>query len=610
MRKTFLQVLICLLFQHVSFAQTSVTPGYTYRSSVNPYYWKNRKPNPEYWQQDVHYTIDATLDEKLGIIDGSEVLEYSNNSLDELQFVYFHLYQNAFQPGSYADNLMLNNGVKTKWSAYEAQKLGTTISKLEQNGVILKTELDNTILKVYLNTPLKPGETTQFEIDFVTHFGEGATRRRMKKFASFGSTAFNGTHWYPRISVYDRKFGWDTQQHLGREFYGDFGAFDVSLNFASNYIVEATGMLQNSDEVMPDSLRQKLDIKNFAHKPWNSKPSVVIPYQASQRKIWKYNAMNVHDFAFTASPNYRIGEKMWNGVHVIALVQEPHAALWQNAAEYAAKIIQVNSTDFGMFAYPKLVVADAEDGMEYPMLTLDGGYDPSYRQLLAHEIGHNWFFAMVGNNETYRPALDEGFTQFLTAWALEKIDGKYLVEFPPKSKYEKKYTRPTEARYERVYKSYVKDALKNETQQLNTHSDDFNGALGQGGGYKEVYYKTAAMLYNLQYVLGDSLFLKAMQHYVNQWQIAHPYFEDFRNSIIEFTKVDLNWFFDEWLETTKTIDYAVTSVKKTENKGEYCIRFTRREAAQMPIDFRIISKKNTIYDYHVPNTWFQKKPML
>ncbi len=606
MKNYFLLFILLINSISIQAQQTSAFEG-DYASIENPYYWKNRKPYPGYWQQDVHYQLKINLDEKLDIIEGSEVINYTNNSPDELTYVYFHLYQNAFQPGSYFDNLMQNNGVKTKWGKYEAQKLGTVLSKIQQNGLDLKTELDNTILKVYLNKAIKPGESTQFEIDFISHFGEGATRRRMKKFNSFGSIHYNGTHFYPRICVYDKKFGWDTQQHLNREFYGDFGTFEVELTLAANYIVEATGSLQNQEEVLPDSLRKKLELRNFASKPWNSRPSVIIPYDAEKRKTWKYKAVNVHDFAFTANPHYRISQVNWKGIEVIAVVQEPHAAFWQNAADYAAKIIEVNSKDFGMYVYPKLIIADAADGMEYPMLTLIGGYDPNYRQVIAHEIGHNWFFGMVGNNETYRPALDEGFAQFLTAWSLEKVDGKFMVETPPHSSYLKKFEDPIVTRSVRAYKNYIHDASKNETQQLNTHSDDFNGALGQGGGYKQVYYKTATMLYNLQYVLGDSLFLGAMQHYFNQWKVAHPYFEDFRNSISEYTKVDLNWFFDEWLETTKTIDYSLKSIKKGSTRNEYKITFKRKELAQMPIDFSVLSKDKQLYNFHIPNTHFIKQ---
>ena len=253
-----------------------------------------------------------------------------------------------------------------------------------------------------------------------------------------------------------------------------------------------------------------------------------------------------------------------------------------------------------------MVVADAQDGMEYPMLTLDGGMDPSYRGLLAHEIGHNWFFGQVGNNETYRAALDEGFTQFLTAWALESIDGDTLVLDPPKNGYKRRFTKPTLARDARVYLAYLQDANTGEGAYLNTHSDQFGNALGHGGGYRQVYYKTATMLYNLQYVLGDELFLAAMQNYFNEWKIAHPYFNDFRNSIITYTKVDLNWFFDQWIETNKTIDYAYKGAKKVGN-DEYVVKFKRIGEMQMPIDFEVVSKDDKVYNFHIPNNWFIKK---
>jgi aminopeptidase N len=360
---------------------------------------------------------------------------------------------------------------------------------------------------------------------------------------------------------------------------------------------------------LPDDLRKKLDISNFKDKPMFSAPSIIIPYDSTGkfRKTWKYHAVNVHDFAFTADPIYRIGESAWNGVQIIALTQEPNAAGWQNAADYTAKIIKTNSEDFGMYVYPKMVVADARDGMEYPMLTLDGGYDPNYRDLFTHEVGHNWFFGMLGNNETYRAFMDEGFTQFITCWTYEKIDGKEKIENPPASNYVKKFSEPNYIRTSEVYLPYMMDAIKGEETNISKHSNDFNTALRHGGGYRQVYFKTAVMLYNLQYVLGDDLFLKAMQHYVSQWKICHPYPEDFRNSIIQFTHVDLNWFFDEWLETSKTIDYEIKSVKAEKLQGTYSITFSRKGQMQMPIDFEIVDRNDSVHKFHIPNTWFIKK---
>ena len=596
-------IIAILLVSTLTYAQEKynpLAPPNTYQNTDNPNYWKNKMPHKAYWQQDIYYNIKATVDEETDIITATEQLTYTNNSPDELDVVYFHLYQNAFQPDSYLDELQSQNGENPKYGKYESRKLGIIIDKMTVNGINVITELDNTILKVYLPTTLKPNMSITFDIKFKTYFDDGDVRRRMAIFNSWGYKHYNGVHWYPRICVYDAKFGWTRDQHLGKEFYGNFGAYDVELDFSSDFVVEATGFLLNREEVLPKELREKLDIKNFKDKPWKSSPSVITPYKKGERKIWKFHAENVHDFAFTADPTYRIGEAWWKDKVCYSLAQEPHASRWQNAAEYAAKCIQVFSEDFGMYTYHKMIVADARDGMEYPMLTLDGGEDPEYRDLLVHEIGHNWFFGQVGNNETYRALLDEGFTQFLTAWGLIKIDGDYVVENKATNKYKAHFEKPTKAIDEEIYFAYINDATKYRDPVISTHSDHFDGALGHGGGYRHVYYKTAAMLYNLQYVLGDELFLDAMKHYFATWKIAHPYNEDFRNSIIQYTKVDLNWFFDQWLETTKRIDY---SVKAKDN----VVTFNRKSGMQMPIDFRVIAKNGDTHDYHIPNNWFIKK---
>lgn len=570
-------------------------------------YWKNKRPHAAYWQQDVAYKIDAKIDETTDIIDGYEQLTYTNNSPDTLRFVFFHLYQNAFLPGSYLDKLQQANGNKPTFGKYEASQRGIVIESITINKTELQKELDNTILKVYLDKPLLPNSATTFDIKFKTFYDNGSTRRRMKKYrSSIGANHYNGCQWYPKLCVYDNHSGWNTDQHLNREFYGDFGSWDVHLTFASNYVVEATGVLQNESEVLPDTLKKKLQISNFKDKKWDEKASIITPYKKGQTKTWKYHADNVHDFAFTADPTYRIADTFWNGVRCVAIVQEPHASGWQNAAAYTAQIIKCFSEDFGMYEYPKMVVADAQDGMEYPMLTLDGGKDPGYRGLLVHEVGHNWFYGMLGSNETYRAMLDEGFTQFLTVWGMNKIDGENIVNEPEKNGYVRHFSKPQNVRDTRAYYGYLMDATIEADEQLNTHSDMFHGAIGQGGGYRHVYMKTATMLYNLQYLLGDSLFSKAMKHYVAQWKIAHPYPEDFRNSIIQYTKADLNWFFDQWMETTKNIDYRIKKIKKAEMTDYSAITLERKGRMQMPIDLQVVSKKDSVYNFYIPNTWFEK----
>ncbi len=591
----------CYLFIFNSHAQPALQKG-----APNPYYWKNRKPDAAYWQQDVHYTINARIDETDNRIDGEQKLVYTNNSPDTLTFVYFHLYQNAFVKGSYLHDLERGNKVKSKLGSKEAAGLGTVVENIKADGQTVQTVLDNTILKVLLPKPLQPGAAVTFTLNFKTWWDNGGTRRRMQMYDAWGFKHYNGVQCFPKMCVYDRKAGWDTYQHLNKEFYGDFGAWDVTLDFPSNYIVEATGELQNRSEALPAKLREQLDVKNFAAKKWNEAPSTIIPYAKGERKKWKYHADNVHDFAFTADPSYRIQTTYWNGIECVGLVQEPHASGWQNSAEYVSKIIKTFSEDIGMYAYPKMVAADANDGMEYPMLTLDGGFNPGYHGLLVHEIGHNWFYGMVGSNETYRAAMDEGFTQWLTAHGLRRIDGENMIATPPKSKYRRRFAEPVNTMDRNVLNGYTGAALTQNELPLNTHSNDFHDALAHEGGYGQVYYKTSSMLYNLQYVLGDSLYLKAMQHYFDQWKMAHPYFEDFRASVIRYTHQDLNWFFDEWFETTKTIDYGICHIRRIKGQDSFAVKLRRTGQMQMPIDLTITARNGEKHNYYIPNTWFEK----
>ena len=562
-------------------------PNNPYPSPNNPHYWKNKKPYEGYWQQDVHYTINAILNEEDELLNGQEILVYTNNSPNTLTEAYFHLYQNAVQPGSLTDELYKQNKAKVTFGKYEAQKLGTVIHSIQINpednpirdepreSQNIAFEIQNTLLKIKLPTPLKPGDSIAFHIDFTTYFDRGSIRRRMKVYDHHGYKHFNGVHWYPRICVYDRKFTWETDQHVEKEFYGDYGFFNISLTLPNHYVVEATGTLVNKDDVLPAALRKQLDIANFKDKPIGSQPSVITEPNGSF-KTWNFQAVNVHDFAWTADPTYRIGETTWNGVQCVAIAQENNAAGWQQTAQFTAKVIATYSRDFGMYNYPKIVCADAADGMEYPMITLDGGYYPSHQGLIAHEVGHNWFFGMVGSNETYRAALDEGFTQFLTAWCMRKL------------------TKESQPELKRAFAGYMEDAIDGTDEVLETHSNDFHSATGHGGGYKHVYYKTASMLYNLQYYLGDSVFLQAMKNYVEQWKFCHPYIEDFRNSIIQSAQTDLNTFFDQWFQTNKSADYSIKRITPLKTPNYYRVTLQRNGKMVMPVDLDFLISPKTI----------------
>lgn len=588
-----------------SWSQNIPGPEVDYRSKQNPHYWKWRKPHAAYWQQDVHYQIDAQISDSTGIIDCPNYkLTYYNNSPDSLTEIYFHLFQNAFTPGSYYHSLNENNQVKVEFGEYEAKGLGTTVENLKVNGELADTLLDNTILKVLLPNVLLPGDSLVVTMSFKTYFDEGSMRRRMKTFESFDNRHFDGVHWYPSIAVYDAKFGWNTDQHLDKEFYHNFGQFDVKLTFPQEYFVEATGYLMNEEEVYPGDLKEKIKLSNyFERKPESGE--FLVPKVKGATKTWYFKAINVHNFAFTADPDYRKEEIEWKGIKIIALVEEPHASGWKGAAEFTRKVIEVYSRDFGAYIWPKIIVADAKDGMEYPMLTLDNGTYPSNQYLLAHEVGHMWFYGMLGSNETYRASMDEGFTQFLTVWSMDDIVGASRNRIG-RTKFVTRHLEPSNNRYERLYYPYINHVQTTTDEPLNTHSSAFNGALRHGGNYGLVYYKTGTMLYNLRYVLGEKLFGEAMKYYVDKWKVAHPYPEDFRQAIIEYTGADLNWFFDQWLETTKFIDYGIKSVKHVKD-STYEIQFIRKGRMHMPLEFTITNDQGETFEYLIPNTWFEKE---
>lgn len=558
-----------------------------------------------YWQQETKYTIEASIDTETDILSGHQHLIYYNNSPHELQKLYFHLYQNAFTPGSYLDNKQQNSAQPIPFGHYESEGKGIEVNNIRINGQAAVSRLDNTILEIILPKPLPSGDSLIIEMDFKTYFDLSASWRRMRVYKAYGVKNYNGGHWYPRISVFDRKFGWTADQHMVHEFYGDFGTYDVSLKLPEHYIVDATGLLQNREQAMPEELRKKLDISNFKDKPLFSAPSEVIPV-SEKMKTWHFKADKVHDFAFVASPLFRIGEVNWNGIICRSLAMEPHAARWQDAARLTADIIKLFSTDFGMYAYPKMIVADVQSGMEYPMLTMNSGLSPDYAYIFSHEIGHNWFFGAVATNETYRGALDEGFTQFLTAWALEKLALERTISSPPSKTFPDKFRKQNDLRYRTIFYRYYEDAFYEEGTRVNQHSDKFLTDELYGTVYRQTYYKTGSMLYNLQFVLGDSLFKSCVKHYYDTWKFRHPYTEDMRKAFINHSGVELNWFFDQWLNTKKTIDYAVSGVSKS-GKGKYNITLQRKGRMEMPLDVMVIFKNGDSTIYHIPNRSFVKQ---
>ncbi len=598
--KRFLFVIILLL--SVFQALTAQTLYGEYRSESNKSYWKNRKPHAGYWQQDVHYEISAELDPEHNSIKSNNYrLMYWNNSPYTLQEAYFHVYQNAFIPGSYYEQLWMDNGKKVKFGPLEKTGKGTLVEGVHVDGIPVKVQPANTVFKIELPKPLHPGDSTVITMQFTTWFDNGDMRRRMKVIEEDGHKTFGAVFWYPAICVYDQKFGWNTDQHLDKEFYNNFGSFDVRLKMPWHYTAEATGLLKNVPLTEEELAKTRIPYIQDSLK--TKSKTIKVPYLDPRDALreWHWQAINVHNFAFTAGPLFTRADTTYHGIQIVALARPETQGTWRQALPFVMDIIESGEKYFGPYLWPKIVIADVQDGMEYPMITFVGGNYPANKGLLTHEIGHMWFYGMVGSNETYRAAMDEGFTQFFTAIVMEDISRQKRGFFIHKD-----FGFPVNYQYTDAYYGYLSMRKSGLDARLNTHSSDFNEGIRQEGGYGQVYFKTATMLYNLKYVLGDTVFWDAMKYYFDQWNHCQPYLEDFRQAIISHTRVDLNWFFDQWLETTKFTDYGLVKGGYDPLRKKYQVLIKRYGAMQMPLDLSAVNTSNGVIKIHVPNTWYKK----
>ncbi|MCC7143174.1 MAG: M1 family metallopeptidase [Candidatus Eisenbacteria bacterium] len=535
---------------------------------------------PEYFQQGVEYRIEARLDTATDRISGRMRLVYTNQSADTLETVWFNLIQNAYRPGSLNDARSQSEGDYSYHAVPEAELPGTTIESLTDGaGRPLARSEDDTLLRVDLARSLLPGMSETFEIDFETRFGK--PKRRMAK----GDDYYLAAQWYPQLAVFDATRGWNLDYHLGKEFYGDFGRYEWSITLPAHYIVDGSGILLNEAEMLPDSLKAKLDLRRFAHKPLGEPASVIIPPTTAE-KTWRFLAEDVHNVAWCASPSFRLAETEWEGIRCIAIAREQHAAGWQNAAEVCRAYVSDFSTRWGRYRYPKMIVSDVESGMEYPMFTADGGVDPDYITLFGHEIAHNWFYGMIGSNETYRALLDEGFTNYICAVATDSIFGSasatmwrgwYARHFYPtmSNDFERndlRYLRFVRAGYER--------------DPLLTGSNDFD----EYQSYRQVYQKTSIMLRQMEQMLGREAMSRVMRTYFERFCFQHPYPEDFRRTVEDVTGYDLEPYFDAWLQRAWTIDYAVRGVenhRSPEGGWTATIDLERKGRMAMPLDLRL-----------------------
>ncbi|MDZ7402164.1 MAG: M1 family aminopeptidase [candidate division KSB1 bacterium] len=545
-----------------------------------------------YWQQFVHYRIRASLDCNTHSIHAIEELEYHNLSPDTLTELFFHLYPNAFQKNSIMDRearAASVNIIQTDANLGWIKVDSIEVRDLSSNQKIsFDDKIDDTILKINLNAKLLPGERLLIRMKFVT---------KIRQFLPAGGKGgYRGNHyevsqWYPKICVYDKN-GWNaTPYHWLGEFYGEFGTFDVQLDLPASYIVGATGEVVYGD---PGWRKAAIDSTgNAVSQITKISLTKAVINEAAPRRVVSFHAENVHDFVWIASPDYLYQAGKWNDVPIHILFQKSSKQVWYNTALTRAQqaLTWLNDT-IGKYPYPQLTLVEGVlfGGMEYPMVAVLGDVDLT---LILHEICHNYFYGALANNEAKEGWLDEGLVTFLSDRLVRENAPRYMAKTTP--------SIPIRAAFIRNQFGQVSlDDIKLNSIYYYLYSGHQQPLstppwkLGNLFLYSyNIYAKPARIFAMLEYLLGRDGFDRMLKQYYQQWKFKHVDRFALQKVCEQISGQDLSWFFHQWIDQTKRIDYAITEVTTAKSgdgswRTEFLIK--RLGSGNMPIELMVVTE--------------------
>ncbi len=531
-----------------------------------------------YFQQNVAYNIDVTLDDVAHTLSGFESVTYKNNSPDTLNFIWFHIWPNAYQNDSTA--FAKQKGKNSDFAKSDSSQRGFIDSlDFAVDGEKVNWSFHNEwidVVKLELNQPLYPGNSILIETPFFVKIPN--------QFSRLGHTGkhYEITQWYPKPAVYDHK-GWHPMPYLNMgEFYSEFGTFDVKITLPKDYRIMATGDLVNGEAEYAwlDSLAGVADsIHNLpkeAFKQWTkSKLEVVADqkYEPSnvEMKTLHFHQENVHDFAWFADQTWlvRKGELELGDdnrkVTLWSFYMPKNAEQWSNSIEYLHDSGYWYSRYYGDYPYNHITAVDGDmsagGGMEYPNITVISSM-PSKAMLemvIMHEVGHNWFYGILGSNERYHTWMDEGLNEYSCIRYWEDKYGDEGERFVISEFVQDKLGIAKNVQFSFYeYLAYAMSAKSPNVQPLNLKADEYTGA-----NYGLNYNKVSVFTRFLQHYLGEEKMDEIMQDYYETWKFRHPYPEDFQAIFEKHTDQDLSWYFDGVLETTSYIDF---SIKKKGNR--------------------------------------------
>jgi len=522
---------------------------------------------PGRWQQRAEYKMDVDFDITTHQYTGKQDLVYYNNSPDTLTRVFYHLYLNAFQPGSSMDVRSRTLPDPDRRVRDRISKLGPLetgyikVGKLTQDGVETKFETVETILEVELPSPILPGQKTVLSMDFSAQVPIQIRRTGRNNREGI---AYSMAQWYPKMCEYDYQ-GWHANPYIAREFYGVWGDFDVTLHIDRKFVVAATGELQN-----PEEIGHGYEL-----------PGQRVKQPKGDKLHWHFIAKDVHDFVWAADPEYKHTTlKRADGLVMHFFYQENDKTrlTWDSLPKIMDKAFDFINRRYGQYSFKKYsFIQGGDGGMEYPMATLILG-EGSLEGLVGvsvHELMHSWYQMALGSNEALYAWMDEGFTDFATDEVINYLRSLSLIPgeveaFPHAGNYE----------------SYFALAKSGQEEPLSTHSDHFrtNRAYSVGS-----YSKGSVFLKQLEYVIGKQALDQGLLRYYSEWKMKHPNANDFVRVMEKVSGLELDWYREYFVNMTATIDYGIKEAKVAADSNAVIV-LERTGRMPMPLDLLITFK--------------------
>jgi hypothetical protein len=541
--------------------------------------------NAPYWQQHVDYKMEVTMDVKNYLYKGKQELVYTNNSPDTLRKVYYHLYPNAFQPGSEMDARlhsikdpdarMVNkikdaDGKEVKQSRIETLKPNETgflkITNFKQDGVTAQTRTSSTILEVTLAKPILPNSKTTFTLDFE---GQVPVQIRRSGRNNKEGVELSMSQWYPKLAEFDFE-GWHADPYIAREFHGVWGNFDVKITIDKEYTIGGSGYLQDKNQI--------------GHGYEDAGVTVVYPKKA-KTLTWHFIAPNVHDFTWAADKEYTHDiVKGPNDVdlHFFYKNDAKTTGNWKQLEPLMVKVMDYYNHKVGPYPYKQYsFIQGGDGGMEYAMCTLmlGSGTLEGILGTATHELGHSWFQHILASNESKHPWMDEGFTTYIEDSALNELKGDKKEDNPFKGN----------------YAAYYQLVNSGKEQPQTTHGDRYD----ENRPYSiSSYIKGSLFLAQLSYVIGQENLDATLKRYYNDFKFRHPTPNDIKRTAERVSGAELDWYLIDWTETANTIDYGIKDV--ADNAGKTTVTLERIGRMPMPIDLKVEYTDGTSETFYIP----------